>query len=150
MAPWKAPGAPGKFQLQVGGEVVAHTFGTKGEAWHWEYGGTVAVNAAQTELRLKDLTGFDGRCDALFFSTTRAAPQKVESRWPNGAGHNWGCRTSPWFVTAMIWSSLVGDIQASAPQFLRHGWAARWRWFKIVRCSEETGPAKSAFGLWAT
>src|SRR5580658_7502354 len=33
VAHWKAPGAPGKFQLVVNGQPLAETFGTKGEDW---------------------------------------------------------------------------------------------------------------------
>ena len=36
VAPWKAPGAPGKFQLLVNGHPLKTTFGTEGAAWHWQ------------------------------------------------------------------------------------------------------------------
>lgn len=67
VAPWKAPGAPGKFQLLVNGKALAETFGTKGAEWHWQDGGTVEVGAEAT-VALHDLTGFEGRCDAVLFS----------------------------------------------------------------------------------
>jgi ribulose 1,5-bisphosphate synthetase/thiazole synthase len=66
VAPWKAPGAPGKFQLLIDGKPVAETFGTKGEEWHWHDGGTVAV-PKRAILALHDLTGFEGRCEAILF-----------------------------------------------------------------------------------
>jgi hypothetical protein len=40
VARWKAPGAPGRFQLAVGGKIVPVTFGTVGEDWHWQDGGS--------------------------------------------------------------------------------------------------------------
>ena len=40
VAPWKAPGAPGRFKLLVDGKPLAQTFGTEGEAWHWQDGGS--------------------------------------------------------------------------------------------------------------
>jgi len=67
VAPWKAPGAPGKFQLLVNGKALAETFGTKGAEWHWHDGGNVAVGSEAT-VALRDLTGFEGRCDAVLFS----------------------------------------------------------------------------------
>lgn len=67
VAPWKMPGAPGKFQLLVDGRPLVETFGTKGEEWHWQDGGAVEVGA-QAEIALHDLTGFEGRCDAVLFS----------------------------------------------------------------------------------
>ncbi|KKK94600.1 hypothetical protein LCGC14_2681220, partial [marine sediment metagenome] len=66
-APWNAPGAPGKFQLLVDGKPLGTTFGTEGDPWHWQDGGTVKVKT-QATIALHDLTGFDGRCDAVLFS----------------------------------------------------------------------------------
>ncbi len=66
VAPWKAPGAPGKFQLLVNGRALDTTFGTEGAAWHWQDGGTVAVTK-ETKIALHDLTGFEGRSDAIVF-----------------------------------------------------------------------------------
>jgi hypothetical protein len=66
VAPWKAPGAPGRFQLVINGRAVKTTFGTEGAAWHWQDGGTVTVKK-EAEIALHDLTGFEGRCDAVVF-----------------------------------------------------------------------------------
>ena len=67
VAPWKAPGAPGRFQVLIDGQPLATTFGTEGADWHWQAGGEVTVGAA-AKVALHDLTGFEGRCDALVFS----------------------------------------------------------------------------------
>lgn len=66
VAPWNAPGAPGKFQVLINGEPVKEIFGTKGADWHWHDGGIVTVPSAAT-IALHDLTGFEGRCEALLF-----------------------------------------------------------------------------------
>lgn len=66
VAPWNAPGAPGKFQLLIDGEPLAETFGTKNAEWHWHDGGTVEVGREAT-IALHDLTGFEGRCEAILF-----------------------------------------------------------------------------------
>jgi hypothetical protein len=73
VAPWKAPGAPGRFQVLVDGKPLATTFGTQRAEWHWQDGGTleVAVGDAshkKINVTLHDLTGFDGRCDAILFT----------------------------------------------------------------------------------
>ncbi|PHR92763.1 MAG: NADH-dependent oxidoreductase [Blastopirellula sp.] len=68
VARWNAPGTPGKFQLVVNGTPLKTTFGTKGANWFWHEGGTVEVKDTNVTLELKDLTGFDGRCDAIFFT----------------------------------------------------------------------------------
>ena len=66
VAPWNAPGAPGKFQLKVNGKPIKEVFGTKGADWHWHDGKTVKVGKNAT-LALHDLTGFEGRCEAILF-----------------------------------------------------------------------------------
>jgi hypothetical protein len=68
VARWKAPGTPGKFQLVINGKPLAATFGTVGAQWHWQDGGTVEIAKDQVQLALHDLTGFEGRCDAIVFS----------------------------------------------------------------------------------
>jgi hypothetical protein len=67
VAPWNKPGAPGKFQVLIDGKPLATTFGTEGAAWHWQDGGLVDVRET-TKVSLHDLTGFEGRCDALLFA----------------------------------------------------------------------------------
>ncbi|WP_367872812.1 FAD-dependent oxidoreductase [Luteolibacter sp. Populi] len=67
VAPWNAPGAPGKFQLLIDGKPLPATFGTEGADWHWQDGGTVSIGSS-AKIALHDLTGFEGRCDAILFS----------------------------------------------------------------------------------
>jgi len=69
VAPWKAPGKPGRFQLKVNGQALAGEFGTEGADWHWQAGGTVKLPAGETKLVLHDLTGFAGRADAILLSS---------------------------------------------------------------------------------
>lgn len=59
--------APGRFKIQIGGNLLETTFGTE-EGWAWQKGGSVSITSTSTEIELQDLTGFEGRCDALFFS----------------------------------------------------------------------------------
>ena len=68
VAKWGAPGTPGRFQLVVDGEALETEFGTKGAEWHWHEGGTIEVTDSEVTLALRDLTGFNGRCDAIFFT----------------------------------------------------------------------------------
>jgi hypothetical protein len=79
VAEWKAPGAPGKFQLLINGTPLAETFGTRGAKWFWHDGGTVNVAAPVATLALRDLTGFDGRCDAIYFTADLAEPPPNDS-----------------------------------------------------------------------
>ncbi len=66
VAPWGAPGAPGKFQVLINDEPCPVTFGTEGAEWHWQDGGILDL-PEKAEIALHDLTGFEGRCEAILF-----------------------------------------------------------------------------------
>ncbi|MDA7916392.1 FAD-dependent oxidoreductase [Verrucomicrobia bacterium] len=68
VAHWGAEGAPGKFEIHVDGKSVG-VFGDKGKDWHWQKGAKVTLSEGKHRLALKDLTGFNGRCDALILTT---------------------------------------------------------------------------------
>ncbi len=68
VARWNAPGRPGRFRLLLNGRPVEATFGTKGSDWLWHDGGVVEIDSPAVSLALHDLTGFNGRCDAILFA----------------------------------------------------------------------------------
>lgn len=68
VARWNAEGSPGKFKLSVNGEQLKAIFGTKSADWFWHDGGTVEIKSKEAKLTLHDMTGFEGRCDAILFS----------------------------------------------------------------------------------
>ncbi|MFK7737257.1 MAG: NADH-dependent oxidoreductase, partial [Pirellulaceae bacterium] len=78
VAQWKAPGQPGRFQLVLDGKPLKTTFGTEGAEWHWQDGGVVEIKDTQVKLSLRDLTGFDGRCDAVYFTKGDVPPNSSE------------------------------------------------------------------------
>jgi hypothetical protein len=61
----------------VGGKSLDTTFGTQRAQWHWQDGGTVNLPAGDVSVALHDLTGFDGRCEAILFTSD------VDFRPPN-------------------------------------------------------------------
>ncbi len=65
---WKAPGTPGRFQVLVNGKPLSSEFGNEGVDWHWQAGGKVTLPKGECQIALHDLTGFDGRCDAILLS----------------------------------------------------------------------------------
>ena len=76
------PKGPGKFQVLLDQQPLEPVFGESGsDEWQWYYGGTTQVDKEQVTLTLKDLTGFDGRCDAILFADTKAftPPQEAEA-----------------------------------------------------------------------
>ena len=71
VAPWTTEHAPGKFQLSIDGKKLDTIFGTVSNPWHWQSGGTVTIRGTKAKLALHDLTGFDGRVDAIIFTADR-------------------------------------------------------------------------------
>jgi hypothetical protein len=72
-----APGkwdAPGRFRVTVNGKELDSTLGTGTREWKWHFAGKIPINEKSVVVELKDLTGFEGRCDALFFTRSREKP----------------------------------------------------------------------------
>lgn len=76
-APWDPAQAPGRFTILVDGKQLGKEFGVRAREWTWQYAGRIKAEydegrgGAAVHVALHDLTGFNGKCDALFFSTGR-------------------------------------------------------------------------------
>lgn len=75
-APWNVEKGPGLFQISVNGKMLDEVLGT-GKQWGWEYAGSFEAGSSEISLELCDLTGFEGRCDAVVL--TRNADVKLPS-----------------------------------------------------------------------
>ena len=62
--------APGRFTISVDGKILKNELG-KNSGWNWEYAGAVELSEGERTLSLHDLTGFEGRCDAIYLSTNK-------------------------------------------------------------------------------
>lgn len=71
---WVPGHHPGKFTLAINGTPLKAEFGADNKDWHWQSGGRVHLAGGKATLTLHDLTGFCGRCDAIFFSRDNTAP----------------------------------------------------------------------------
>lgn len=60
--------SPGRFQVLLDGKPLERPFGMEDAQWGWQAGGTIEIKDRQCRLALHDLTGFEGRCDAILFS----------------------------------------------------------------------------------
>ena len=60
---------PGRFRVALNGNDLPLEFGTAPANWGWADGGTVSLPATSLTISLRDLTGFNGRCDAIYFTT---------------------------------------------------------------------------------
>ncbi len=80
VATWNAQGAPGKFRLIVNRQSLDTVFGTEGAEWHWQDGGTVRMNERECQINIHDLTGFEGRIDAIYMTRDLSfvPPEKPE------------------------------------------------------------------------
>ncbi len=65
---WLDDKGPGQFQVMIDGKSVGTIFGDTGNAWFWQDGGKITINNKKVQIKLHDLTGFDGRCDAIYFT----------------------------------------------------------------------------------
>lgn len=79
-SPWSSKKGPGKFSLYVNNKKIGGTLGDEGTKWQWQKVGKVKISELEVSLRLHDLTGFDGRCDAIFFTTEAdmTLPSEIE------------------------------------------------------------------------
>jgi hypothetical protein len=82
VARWEADGKPGRFEVHVDGKPLSKTFGTEGADWFWQKGGMVEIKNTTVKVSLHDLTGFDGRCDAILFSKENTPPPNTSDILP--------------------------------------------------------------------
>ena len=67
-APWTNANGPGSFRVKLNGKALKGIVGNAGDKWCWQYAGNTKLKKGSCKLSLADLTGFDGRCDALWLS----------------------------------------------------------------------------------
>lgn len=74
-SPWTTKEGPGKFQLTVNGKALNNKIlGTKSNTWEWQEVGKVTISSKTVTIGLRDLTGFNGRCDAVYFTMDNDLP----------------------------------------------------------------------------
>ena len=68
-SPWTEAVGPGAFRVKLQGKPLKSLVGTSGDHWCWQYAGNRRLKAGPCALALTDLSGFDGRCDAVWLCT---------------------------------------------------------------------------------
>lgn len=71
--------APGRFKMSLNGETLKTTVGTQA-GWTWQPGGRVSLPEGKVKIELHDLTGFDGRVDAIYLSPVPNPSLPVETK----------------------------------------------------------------------
>ena len=76
----KAPGA-GRFHLIVNGETAPRALGADGDGrWMWQLADSVTLKTGVNTVALHDAAGFDGRADAICFTTETAFPAALRAK----------------------------------------------------------------------
>ena len=82
---WVPEYHPGRFALLVDGQQVGGELGANGRGWCWDKIGELQLGSGEHRLTLHDLTGFDGRLDAVLFTPTDDVPpeegKQVDRGW---------------------------------------------------------------------
>lgn len=95
-----ADGAPGQFEVLVNGTALPTIFGVEGLQWHWQDGGTIFISDTNVTVTLHDLTGYEGRCDAIVFSKdyTSSPPPNMDPEMKSWRQDMLGNSGAPEFV----------------------------------------------------
>lgn len=70
---WSREGSAGLFEVLID-EATTGTYGDNTLAWGWQKGADVHLTSGPHKLTLHDLTGFDGRTDAIYLTTGDEIP----------------------------------------------------------------------------
>ena len=72
-------GGAGRFQVAIDGKPLVAELGKDEPKWTWQPAGKALLKAGKTKVSLKDLTGFDGRADAVLFSSDASFTPPAEA-----------------------------------------------------------------------
>ena len=80
--PWYQGKGPGKFVVRVNGKSLAEAGATE-PYWKWTCVGSIRLKKGKNLISLHDLSGFDGRCDAIFLTDQdqNVPPDQVSAEW---------------------------------------------------------------------
>lgn len=70
-AVWKRGNSGGIFKISINGETLNKTLGTNSVAWDWQKAGAIGLNKGTATISLHDLSGFNGRCDAIYLTSDK-------------------------------------------------------------------------------
>ena len=102
---------PGKFEVLINNEKLGGSYGSDGIFdWHWVYCGMVSFSGEPVKIVLKDLSGFGGRCDAMFFSKNKETrlPSTRDERNAISATHNKASVSEGYFDLVVSGGGVAG------------------------------------------
>lgn len=79
-SPWSDKEGPGRFNIIIDKRHLSSPVGCRGCQWEWQKAGKMKLKKGAHKVALHDLTGFNGRCDAIYLTTdeTVALPDNGE------------------------------------------------------------------------
>lgn len=78
---WYPSHSPGRFRVLVGGKPSQSSFGkADSDDWQWVRGGSFDLIQGKLELRLRDTSGWWGRCDAVVLASGTFEPSNDPRR----------------------------------------------------------------------
>ena len=117
---WLPEFSPGRFQVILGDKTVDRVFGQgKAKGWVWEDGGVHELTRGRVQIRLHDLTGHYGRCDAVVLADDMGyrppddLAKLAEERIARG-GVSRDVKRLPEYDTVVVGGGLAGTFAAVA------------------------------------
>ena len=71
---WDVKDSAGKYTIKIDGIELENTLGTNGKEWAWQLAGKGILKSGTHTITLHDLTGFNGRCDAIYLTAEGDTP----------------------------------------------------------------------------
>lgn len=71
---WNIKEPAGKYTIKIDGSEFNSILGTNGKEWAWQLAGKRFLGKGIHTIALHDLTGFNGRCDAVYITASSVIP----------------------------------------------------------------------------
>ena len=78
-AVWDVKASAGKFMIKINNTELKNILGTNGKEWAWQFAGKIMLEKGKHSIALHDLTGFNGRCDAVYITDSLDKPSSNTS-----------------------------------------------------------------------
>lgn len=118
-SPWCSTEGPGKFNVKINGRKLPAVLGATGNDWQWQRAGSMKLKAGKNTVALHDLTGFNGRCDAIYLTTENSPElpdggQALEAMRRNKLGLDTAATVSKNYDLVVIGGGIAGMCAAAS------------------------------------
>ncbi len=129
-SPWHEGEGPGRFALIAAGDTLNASLGIRGDRWEWQEASSFRHGGGPCELRLADLGGLDGRCDAIYLSSVKRPVSKLPAS-PE-AMHAFRLRCNPLYDTPVVLDSADFVVVGGGVSGMCAAVAAARRGLKVI------------------